>query len=108
MDFAACSTLRCTTFSALFWCATLTAGTHEGTAADAMQYDLRRLMNPTAVELVGEARGAIHIYDSLEINDVDAALDQHFDRIQNMMFIRIRHLPPTGAGPVDVEEDGCD
>ena len=37
----------------------------------------------------------------------DAALDRHFDRIQNMMFVRTRHRP-TGGGPAEVEDDGCE
>jgi hypothetical protein len=35
-------------------------------------------------------------------------MDEHFDRIENMMFTRIHHLPPSGAGPAVVEDDGCD
>jgi hypothetical protein len=52
----------------------------------------------------------VFIYDSLEMGQVDDALDQNFDRIEHMMFIRIHHLPPTGAGPdeeVEAEDDGC-
>ena len=49
----------------------------------------------------------MYIYDSLESTQIDAALDTHFDRIQNMMFIRIQRLPPTGSGPAEVEDDGC-
>jgi hypothetical protein len=54
-----------------------------------------------------ETRGGVYIYDSLEAGEVDAALDQHFGRIQNMMFIRIHHLPPNGTGPAEVEDDDC-
>jgi hypothetical protein len=71
-------------------------------------HDLRRLMQPSPVELASEQRGHIHIYDALEINQVNAALDENFDRIQNMMFTRIHHLPPTGSGPAEVEDDGCE
>jgi hypothetical protein len=65
-------------------------------------------MSPTPSELASEEKGRIHIYDSLEITEVNKALDESFDRIQNMMFTRIHHLPPGDSGPAEVEEDGCD
>lgn len=71
-------------------------------------WQLQRLMQPTPAQLGAEERGRITIYDSLTMNQVDAAMDTHFDRIDNMMFIRIHHLPPTGAGTAEVEDDGCD
>jgi len=73
-----------------------------------LDYQIQRLLTPSATELAVEDRGSVYIYDSLEIKQVNAALDQHFDRIENMMFIRIHHLPPTGAGPAEVEDDDCD
>jgi len=96
---------------AFIWCNTAHADDHEGLSMSESHYDLRRLMQPTAAETAAEQSGRVHIYDSLEINEVNAALDAHFDRIQNMMFTRIHHLPPPGAGPgeeADVEDDGCD
>jgi len=92
----------------LFWCIAANADQHANPASPDKRYDLRRLMQPSAAELASEERGHVHIYDSLEINEVDVALDANFDRIQNMMFTRIHHLPPTGAGPMEVEDDGCD
>ena len=71
-------------------------------------YQIKRLMTPGPADLAAEARGGIYIYDSLDIRQVDAALDQHFDRIENMMFIRIHHPQPSVSGPVMVEDDGCD
>ena len=75
--------------------------------AISLDYQLRRLATPTPDQRAAEKRGAVYLYDSLDAVDVDAALDQHFDRIQNMMFIRIHHLPAAGAGPADVDDD-CD
>ena len=76
-------------------------------AAD--DWQLERLMQPTAAQLEAEAGGQVVIYDGLDTRLVSLAMDTHFDRIQNMMFIRIHHLPPPGAGgDVAVEEDGCD
>jgi len=96
------------TSSALLWCVVVYADQHEDHVIPEDRYDLRRLMQPSAAELASEERGHIHIYDSLEINEVNAALDQNFERIQNMMFIRINHLPATGSGPAEVEDDGCE
>jgi len=45
------------------------------------------------------------IYDELDEEDVERALDEQFDRIEHMMFTRIRHTEPDGA--VSVEDDGC-
>ena len=66
------------------------------------------LINPTPSQLSAEQNGRITIYDSLEYSLVDEALDLHFDRMENMMFIRIHHLPATGAGNISVEKDGCE
>lgn len=65
-------------------------------------------MRPSAAELASEKRGHIHIYDALVINQDNAPLDENFDPIQNIMFTRIYHLPPTGSGPAEVEDDGYD
>mgnify|MGYP001551576226 FL=1 len=97
--------------TALLWCVNTHAHQHESSAIPEDRYDLRRLMQPSAAELASEKKGRIHIYDSLEINEINSALDENFDRIQNMMFTRIYHLPPPGAGPddeVEIEDDGCD
>jgi len=93
--------------SALLWCVAVDAHEHANRVSPQDRYDLRRLMHPSAAELASEEKDKVHIYDSLEINEVNAALDQNFERIQNMMFIRINHLPATGSGPAEVEDDGC-
>jgi hypothetical protein len=107
MDFLNFRGVMCAA-AALVWCIPATAHMHETLDVQGASYDMRRLMRPTPAELTSEEKGHIHIYDSLEINEVNRALDQNFDRIQNMMFTRIRHLPPTGSGPAAVEDDGCD
>jgi len=80
----------------------------ESSLGEDLDYQQRLLMYPTPSQLAAEERGKIHIYDSLEMSVIDNALDQQFDRIENMMFIRIHHLPSTGAGPAEVEDDACD
>jgi len=97
----------CAASKLLFWMPAA-ADQQKGHGLSDGRYDLRRLMQPSPAELASEQRGHIHIYDALEINEVNAALDENFDRIQNMMFTRIHHLPPTGSGPAEVEDDGCE
>ena len=46
------------------------------------------------------------IYDGLDNTVVERALDEHFDRIEQMMFVRTRHTEPDGG--VSYEDDGCD
>ena len=75
---------------------------------DSLEFQKRLLLNPTPGQLAAEQDGRVQIYDSLDIGLVDEAMDLHFNRIENMMFIRIHHLPPAGAGPTVVENDGCD
>lgn len=81
-------------------------------AADARQatttWQESRLFEPSESQLAQEQRGQVFIYDGLEIGKVQQAMDEQFDRIENMMFTRIHHLPPTGAGAAEVEDDGCE
>ena len=69
-------------------------------------YQLRRLLAPTAGETIAESNGKVHIYDGLSSAQVDVALDGHFRRIDNMMFTRIVHL--NDKGEEYIEDDGCD
>ena len=98
----------CCITSTLAWSVFVVAGNPAESVAFQGDYQLRRLMLPTPSELASEKdNGRIYIYDSLESMQIDEALDAHFDRIQNMMFIRIQRLPPTGSGPAEVDDDGC-
>ena len=106
MDALHCSRAICAA-CILFWGVPAQAD-DDSPVALSLDYQQRRLLAPTPAQRATEVRGGVYIYDSLEAGDVNTALDQHFDRMQNMMFIRIHHLPPTGAGPADVEDDGCD
>ena len=81
-------------------------------AADARQitttWQERRLFEPTESHLAQEQRGQVFIYDGLDISKVQRAMDEQFDRIDNMMFTRIHYPSPTGTGPAQVEDDGCE
>lgn len=74
----------------------------------ATDYQVRRLMSPSANERAAEQSGRVYIYDSLAMNDVNTALDHNFERIQYMMFTRIHHAPAAAGGPVEIEDEGCD
>lgn len=65
----------------------------------------RRLLAPSAGELVAEYRGRVTIYDGLHEELVDRALDTQFDRVERMMFVRVKHN--TSDGGIQQEED-CD
>lgn len=75
---------------------------------DGQDWQERRLFSPSSGERRLEAEGQIYIYDGLAYGTVDRAMDQHFDRIENMMFTRIHHPPLSGSGPAYLEDDGCD
>ena len=75
-------------------------------AGDALdQYYRNILLNPSESLLRAEARGRVTIYDSLDSEVVDRALDEQFSRIENMMFVGIRHTLPDGSVEAD---DDCD
>ena len=105
MDFLHCFRVFCAV--SVLSCSVVVHADDEPPVALSLDYQLRRLVAPTPDERIAENRGSIYIYDSLEAADVDSALDQQFHRIQNMMFVRTRHRP-TGGGPAEAEDDGCD
>lgn len=75
---------------------------------DDYDWQEQRLLQPSASQLRQENRGQVFIYDGLEYGQVEQVMNEQFDRLQNMMFTRIHHLPPTGSGPAEVEDDGCE
>ena len=83
-------------------------------AADLYEIEKRRLFSPTLAELASEKRGQIYIYDGVTDVDVVRAIDEHFERVEHMMFIRVKVTddqgnpekdPSTGAAVID--DDGC-
>jgi hypothetical protein len=85
-----------------------------GAATDVSDIELRRLFEPTEAELAAEERGRIYIYDGVRDVDVQRALDEEFERVDHMMFIRIRKTDEDGevkrdadTGTVEYEDDGC-
>ena len=75
-------------------------------AGDALdQYYRNILFNPDKSLLLAEARGRVTIYDGIDSKVVDTVMDSQFGRIENMMFVGIRHTLPDGTVQAD---DDCD
>ncbi len=78
-----------------------------GTSAFAMNsFYQKTLFNPSDSMLKAESRGRIMIYDSMDNETVERAMDEQFDRIDNMMFVRTHYVQANGDHYVD--DDGCD
>ncbi len=78
-------------------------------------WQLRRLHEPSDRELLSERQGSIVIYDGLKDSQVEKAMDEEYDRIRSMMFIRTvvtdnegEPLRDAQTGEFMVEEDDCD
>ncbi len=68
-------------------------------------WDKRLLFDPSPAQLEREHAGQVHIYDGMLSSDVDRAMDQQFDRVGSMMFVRTLH--PAQDGDYE-EDDDCD
>lgn len=75
----------------------------------------KRLFNPTPAQRQEEDRGRVFIYHNLKRSDVSKAMDEHFNRIDSMMFTGTVITDDRGAvlrdgntGEAVVEDDGCD
>ena len=74
-----------------------------------------RLFYPTPTQREAEERGKVFIYHNLKDTEVARAMDEHFSRIDAMMFTgtvitdyRGMVLRDGHTGRVVVEDDGCD
>ncbi len=65
----------------------------------------QRLMHPQQHQLQREANGAVYIYTGLHERQVETAMEQEFERVDNMMFVGVRVETPEGE---TVQDDGCD
>ena len=86
------------------------AGSSIGAAGELREtgWQEERLERPSEKQRLRESHGQVFIYDGLEYGVVVRAMDEHFDRIQNMMFTQIHHPPPPGKKTGYVEDDGCE
>ena len=69
-------------------------------------YQEKVLFTPSEGNLRAEAKGRVMIYDGLQNETVELAMNEQFQRIENMMFVRTQHI--SEDGDIEVEEDGCD
>lgn len=82
--------------------------------ADARDAQLRRLFEPTPADLRQEQVGKVYIYEGLTDADIARAMDEAFDRVDSMMFIRVPVTDDKGevvkdpeTGENVVQDDGC-
>jgi hypothetical protein len=80
-----------------------------------LTWQQRRLEHPTAAELQWELNNHVMIYEGMKDREVEHALDNHFNRVQSMMFVNTVITDDEGnplknpeSGEVVVERDGCD
>jgi hypothetical protein len=78
------------------------------------KFQYNTLFSPTPAQLKAEGRGRVMIYDGLDNAVVERALDEQFDRIEHMMFTRIRDTAakddgktPDGGENDSGDDDGC-
>ena len=63
------------------------------------------LHQPSAALQAVEKRGRVTIYDQIPASEVERALDEQFERIGSMMFVRTQY--PAADGGVETDDD-CD
>ena len=78
-------------------------------------WQMKLVYQPSAAILEREEKGFVFIYDGFTDAEVEAILDHKFERIDSMMFTRVRMTDPAGEVQLDpvtgeelVEDDGCD
>ena len=67
-------------------------------------YQERMLFTPSESNLQAEARGFIMIYDGLKNETIERAMNEQFNRIENMMFVRTKYVQENGEYEAD---DDC-
>lgn len=98
------------------WVLNIPAGIAGAEEADSMRaWKLGLLFNPGEQQLCLERKGRIVIYDNLKSSDIDRALEEQFDRIENMMFVSTLITDDEGkfvrdreTGGIVIEDHGCD
>ena len=68
-------------------------------------WELKQLHDPSPSLRERELAGRITIYDGVLITEIDKAMDQQFDRIESMMFIRTKWPVEDGGY---YEDSDCD
>jgi hypothetical protein len=78
-------------------------------------WQLSLLFAPSNQQVKVEKKGRVVIYDGMRSSDINRAMDEQFNRIENMMFVNTTISDQSGnpvkdpqTGLVMVEDDGCD
>ncbi len=94
------------------WSSTVKA---EETGSTVEEWQLDLIYYPSASMLEREAKGFVFIYDGLSEDMVDKILDDRYDRIEYMMFTRVKKTDNNGDTMIDPEtgddilvDEGCD
>lgn len=74
-------------------------------AAVASEWDRKQLFGPSQALLSKEKTGHVTIYEGVYASDVERAMDEQFDRMESMMFVRT--LYPVEQGSYEADDD-CD
>jgi len=92
----------------------LIASTLQASYADGYSWQMANLFEPTPAQLEREQEQRVMIYDGMKDTDINRALNEQFQRIESMMFIRTIVTDDTGeslrdrtTGDAVVEDDGC-
>ncbi len=78
--------------------------------ADEAAYQLQQkmLFEPSSHMLQSEVQNnRVFIYEGMKLADVDKAMDEQFDRVDNMMFIKTRVINPE-TGHEEIDDSDCD
>jgi hypothetical protein len=84
------------------------------TGNESQDWQHKMLFHPSEQNKQREDSGFVMIYDGMTDKTVDRALDEHFDRMSSMMFIRTVVTDPAGEPLIDeetgskiAEDDDC-
>ncbi|UCE89882.1 MAG: hypothetical protein JSW10_03390 [Pseudomonadota bacterium] len=82
--------------------------------SDVDTWQLARLLAPSEIQRASEQRKQVFIYQGVKDKEVEKAMDEHFDRIEWMMFTNVIVTDEKGAvrrdpttGVVITEGDDC-
>ena len=97
------STTTCQTLCVALALSGLSAWSGGAVATDLSEIEQRRLFDPTEAELATEAEGRIYICGGLTDRDVQWAVNEEFERVENMMFVRTRKTDEAGEVKRDAD-----
>jgi len=69
-------------------------------------WQVERLFEPTPDQESWEHSGNIFIYESMKETDIERALEEEFERIQHMMFVRTIVTDEEGEAETETDEEG--